>query len=87
MATWQSQIIDNPSLSSMFIFDLEQRILTKTKEGVKASLEGNQTLANNLFSEARAYESLKASVLINQSERDTQDAFRKTQTSRGSKGR
>lgn len=67
---------------------MENRILTKTKEGVKASREGNSVLANNLFSESVAYESLKDSVLIQQKERDTQDVFiQSTQTGKRSNNR
>ncbi len=84
MSTWQSQIIDNQSILSNFISDMNQRISTKTQEGVKASLEGNYTKANNLFSEARTYESLRDSLLINQKERDTQDAFQSAQTGKHS---
>ena len=85
---WMRQIIDNPSLLSEFVEDLSQREQFCTREGVKASKEGNYQRANASFGKAEAYRSLKNSVLINKKEGETQDAFQsQSKTSRKSAAR
>lgn len=87
MTTWQRHLIDNPAILSNFILDMEERITRTTKEGVKASKEGNFNSANSLFGKAEAYESLKDSTLILQKERDTQDAFQSAQSGKRTNSR
>ncbi len=82
ISKWMRQIIDNSILLADYIQDLDHRSAQATREGVKASKEGNGYLANTYFGRAEAFESLKNSAIINLKESETQDAFQQANQNR-----